>query len=437
MNWNFAALLTSFSQVKIVNSTVVVDIGGERINVASLRTSRGQRSHGAGQSVLAYQYKIDAGTDGITNLLSKIEAAPQPCANNLPFCDAIVDRRFPTFAKWCFESDFFPSCEDFEPHHYENDRNWTHEAKRDMKLQIYATIDAYLRAADKFLASEPSYSLHPEIDEAIARLEEGEQQAADNAQEPAQEPAQPVAEVQPTETTVEPMTARERKMRRDLECVLSHVRNMLKQYDYEGAQLDERGAPIDRPEVSLGEEVADLIESVLGGSDVAHGGLNADDWHHLETLDPDQEIDVARFAKQVAEFRRHHYNDGAWDVPAGSSIDAECELILEMESFRELKVYLDYSMGDGEFWAQVDYYLEQDHRPSPEEMDPDDVLKYVLEFSAMQTANGRGFDLLNTSEADQVLREMNDDSAYLERFTDRARVIMLARTLDIAVPAAS
>jgi len=31
---------------------------------------------------------------------------------------------------------------------------------------------------------------------------------------------------------------------------------------------------------------------------------------------------------------------------------------------------------------------------------------------------------------------MNDDSDYLQRFTDRARVIMLARTLDVAVPAA-
>jgi hypothetical protein len=431
MNWNFAALLTSFSQVKIVNSTVVVDIGGERIDVASLDTVRGKTG------ILGYDYRIDAGTDGITNLLSEIEAAPQPCANNLPFCNAIVDRRFPTFAKWVADSENYASVDEYLRSMYKPSRYWTNQAKRDMKLEIHNMIADYLRAADEFLAGEPSYSLHPEIDEAIARLEEREQQAAENAQEPAQEPAQPVAEVQPTETSVEPMTARERKMRRDLMSVLSHVQNMLKQYDYEGAQLDEQGAPIDRPEASLAEEMADLIESVLGGSDVAHGGLNADDWHHLETLDPDQEIDVARFAKQVAEFRRHHYNDGAWDVPAGSSIDAECELIREMDSFRELKVYLDYSMGNGEFWAQVDYYLEQDHRPSPEDMDPDDVLKYVLEFSAMHTENGRGFDLLNTSEADQVLREMNDDSAYLERFTDRARVIMLARTLDIAVPAAS
>lgn len=476
MNWNFAALLTSFSQVKIVNEdlinwpgasmTVVIDIGGERINVAALKVWKSW-APGRGYAIACYEYEIATETEGITALLSKIESAPQPCASKLPFVDAIADGRFPTFAQWVKDSEHYAAVMEYDRDMFAPGRNWTNRAKRALKLDIHNMIADYLRAADEFIAGEPAYSLHPEIDEAIARIEEQEKNAAEPAQsvgivwdnpdefeamceeyaaknraamEAAQEPAQAVAEVEPTETTVEPMTAREQKMRGDLECVLAYVRWKLEEYDAEGCQVDDQGEPIDREKVKLGEEVARFVECTLAGqwdegSDHVFE-LSLQEWEHLDTLRGDIEIDFSKFRAQVSDFRRHHYNDGAWDVPAGSSIDAECERIESMLVLGQLKSYLDHHMGPGEFWDQVDHYLRGDHRPSPEDMDPDDVLKFVLEFSAMQTGNGRGSSLLCTQEADEILVQMNDDSAYLQRFTDRAREIMLDRMLDAAVPAA-
>jgi hypothetical protein len=445
MNWNFSALLTSFSQVKIVNEdlinwpgasmTVVVDIGGERINVAALNVTKSW-APGRGYAIAGYQYEIATETEGITALLSKIESAPQPCASKLPFVDAISDGRFPTFAKWVEDSEHYASVEDYDRDMFAPGRNWTNRAKRALKLDIHTMIAHYLRAADEFLAGEPAYSLHPEIDEAIARIEEQEK----NAAEPAQEPAEAVAEVEPTETTVEPMTAREQKMRGDLECVLAYVRWKLEEYDAEGCQVDDQGEPIDREKVKLGEFMAQAIEGIMSGaiSDHGAGGLamSQGELDHFETLRGNIEIDFSKFRSQVADFRRHHYNDGAWDVPAGSSIDAECARIESMEVLGQVKAYLDHHMGPGEFSFQICQYLRGDHRPSPEAMDPDDVLKFVLEFSAMQTGNGRGSSLLCTQEADEILVQMNDDSEYLQRFTDRAREIMLDRMLDAAVPAA-
>lgn len=430
MNWNFSALLTSFSQVKIVTSKVIVDIGGDRIDVASFRTYRDD------EGVLGYKYRINIKTEEITALLLKIESAPQPCASKLPFVDAIANGRFPTFAKWVEDSEHYASVDGYCRDAFAPGRNWTNRAKRAMKLHIHNMVADYLRAADQFLAGEPAYSLHPEIDEAIARIEEQEK----NAAEPAQEPAEAVAEVEPTETTVEPMTAREHKMRGDLECVLAYVRWKLEEYDAEGCQVDDQGEPIDREKVKLGEFMAQAIEGIMNGaiSDHGAGGLamSQGELDHFETLRGDIEIDFSKFRAQVADFRRHHYNDGAWPVPAGSSIDAECARIESMEVMGQVKAYLDHHMGPGEFSFQICQYLRGDHRPSPEAMDPDDVLKFVLEFSAMQTGNGRGSSLLCTQEADEILVQMNEDSEYLQRFTDRAREIMLDRMLDAAVPAA-
>ena len=433
---SFSALLTSFSQVKIINcdlfhsdgvdrgrvsGTIVADLkkGAStwRFNVARLMTIKQDGR------VVGYDVEVsDSALEKFGKLIGRRADKVQ------------------TFPEWAFESPYYATAFSMDIDMVEpGPGNWTFKAKKSIKLDIHNMIADYLAYVDGKLDEVLDADWDRYLAASAKKLAE-KKAAEEKAAEPAQEPAEAVAEVEPTETTVEPMTAREQKMRGDLECVLAYVRWKLEEYDAEGCQVDDQGEPIDREKVKLGEFMAQAIEGIMNGaiSDHGAGGLamSQGELDHFETLRGDIEIDFSKFRAQVADFRRHHYNDGAWPVPAGSSIDAECARIESMEVLGQVKAYLDHHMGPGEFWDQVDHYLSGDHRPSPEDMDPDDVLKYVLEFSAMQTGNGRGFDLLDTQEADEVLVEMNDDSAYLQRFTDRARVIMLARTLDVAVPAA-
>jgi len=455
---SFSALLTSFSQVKIINcdlfhsdgvdrdrvsGTIVVDLkrGSStwRLNVARLMTIKQDGR------VLRYEVEVsDRALEKFGKLIGRR-------ANKVK-----------RFSVWASESPYYATAFSVDTNMFNpGPGNWTFKAKKSIKLDIHNMIADHLAYVDETLhadyrdqvataaktlaeekAAEPAQSVgivmdNPEEFEAMCAKYAAKNRAAMQA---AQEPAQAVAEVEPTETTVEPMTAREHKMRGDLECLLAFVRCKLQEYDAEGCQVDDQGEPIDREKVKLGEFIAQAIEGIMNGaiSDQGAGGfaMSQGELDHFETLRGDIEIDFSKFRAQVADFRRHHYNDGAWPVPAGSSIDAECARIESMEVLGQVKAYLDYHMGPGEFSFQICQYLRGDHRPSPEDMEPDEVLKYVLEFSAMQTGNGRGFDLLDTQEAADVLVEMNDDSDYLQRFTDRARVIMLARTLDVAVPAA-
>ena len=440
-NDSFSALLTSFSQVKILNydrinvpdadMTVVVDLkkgtSSWRFNVASIKTGRAfGRAHGW---IWGYSASV---SDSSMEKFGKLIGRRANCVQ--------------TFAEWAEASEHYPTTFSIHKDHFEpGPGSWTVEAKKSLKLDIHNMIADYLAYVDEALHAD----YRDQVATAAKKL--AEEKAADwdhyhataakkLAEEKAQEPAQDVAEVEPTETTVEPMTAREHKMRGDLECVLAYVQGKLTEFDDAGCQIDDENQPIDREEVKLGEFMVQSIEAILSGSisDEGAGGLviSADDQEHLDTLCGDIEIDFSKFLAQVSGFRRHHYNDGAWNVPDGSSIDAECERIESMKHLGQVKAYLDHDMGEGEFWAQVAEYVSGDHRPSPEDMADDDVLKYVLEFGAMHTGDGRGFDLLDTQEADDILVEMNEDSAYLQRYTDRARVIMLARTLEVAVPAA-